>query len=320
MVAFLFLYSNFMSNPTETRTEVRFVTVNEHQSGQRVDNFLMAQFRTLPKSRIYQMIRKGEVRVNKGRVKPETRIDEGDIVRIPPVSLTPGAENEIPIFWKERLIKNIVHEDERLLVINKPAGIAVHKGSGLPYGVIEILRAARPELEFLELVHRLDKDTSGCLVLAKSGKILRDLQKASMNKRYLCLVKGYWDKGRFDQHAKLDIENREHGERHVVVSPNGKEAHTRFDIIEHYPKASLLEAKLFTGRTHQIRVHAASMGFPLLGDERYGDPEVNKAFKSKGLGRIFLHASSLMIDMPPYDYAFSAPLPDDLNKFLNNLR
>lgn len=310
-----------MTNSTETRTQVRFVTVNEHQSGQRLDNFLMAQFRTLPKSRIYQMIRKGEVRINKGRAKPETRLNLGDVVRIPPVSINPEAVNEIPAFWKERLLKSIIHEDERLLVISKPSGIAVHKGSGLPYGVIEVLRAARPELDFLELVHRLDRDTSGCLVLAKSGKILRELQKATMKKRYLCMVKGYWDKGRFDQHAKLDIENREHGERHVVVSSKGKEAHTRFNIIEHYPKASLLEAELFTGRTHQIRVHATDLGFPLLGDERYGEEKTNRDMKTlAGLNRIFLHAHSLMIDMPPYDYAFSAPLPDELNSFLNNLR
>ncbi len=309
-----------MSNPEETRTQVRFETVNEHQDGQRVDNFLMAQFRTLPKSRIYQMIRKGEVRVNKGRIKPESRLSVGDVVRIPPVSINPEAANEIPAFWKERLRNSIIHEDDRLLVINKPSGIAVHKGSGLPYGVIEVLRAARPELEFLELVHRLDKDTSGCLVLAKTGKILRELQKATMKKRYLCLVKGFWDKGRFDQHAKLDIENREHGERHVVVSPKGKDAHTRFNIIEHYPKSSLLEAELFTGRTHQIRVHAASLGFPLLGDDRYGDVDANKRMKQYGLNRIFLHAHSLMIDMPPYDYAFSAPLPDELNQFLSNMR
>lgn len=308
-----------MSNPTEIRTQVSFVTVNEHQAGQRVDNFLMAQFRTLPKSRVYQMIRKGEVRVNKGRVKPETRLSFGDSVRIPPVSINPEAENDIPIFWKERLLNNIIHEDDRLLVLNKPSGIAVHKGSGLPYGVIEVLRAARPELEFLELVHRLDRDTSGCLVLAKSGKILRQLQKATMKKAYLCLVSGHWDKGTFDQHAKLDIENRLHGERHVVVSPNGKDAHTRFKIVEHYPKSSLLAAELFTGRTHQIRVHAASMNFPLLGDERYGDADANKAIKAFGLNRIFLHAHSLMIDMPPYDYAFSAPLPDELHNLLTNL-
>ncbi len=308
-----------MSEENQTRSKVRFEIVSEHQAGQRVDNFLMAQFRNLPKSRIYQMIRKGEVRVNKGRVKPETRLKEFDQIRIPPVSLPESNEEVIPKFWQERLLNQIIHEDDRVMVINKPSGIAVHKGSGIPYGVIEVLRAARPELKFLELVHRLDRDTSGCLILAKTGQMLKQIQSAEMKKRYLCLVDGHWEKGTFDQHAKLDIENRAHGERHVVVSPHGKESHTRFHMIEHYPGATLLEAQLFTGRTHQIRVHTLASGHPILGDERYGNEASNKRMKQKGLSRLFLHAHSVILDLPPYDYAFSAPLPEELSSFLDKL-
>lgn len=301
------------------RPQVRFENVTEHQQGQRLDNFLMAQFRSVPKSKIYQIIRKGEVRVNKGRAKPETKLNMGDIVRIPPVYMAEKDEAQAPKYWQERLLANIIFEDKDVLVINKPSGLAVHRGSGLDTGVIECLRAARPDLPFMELVHRLDRETSGCLIIAKNGQILRQIQSAEMDKRYLCLVMGRWRKSVFDEKSPLDVENREMGERHVVVSEKGKPAHTRFTPRDDFLGASLIEARLFTGRTHQIRVHALHCGHPIAGDERYGDLAFNKEMKVNGLNRTFLHAHSLMLDVAGKSYAFSAPLPDELNAVLERL-
>lgn len=301
------------------KTPVRMEEVGEHQDGQRLDNFLMKFLKGVPKNAIYRIIRKGEVRVNKGRAKPESKLHTGDIVRIPPVVLPDQQSIQAPTYLQKILLDSIILEDKNLLVINKPSGVAVHRGSGSDTGVIECLRVARPDLEFLELVHRLDKETSGCLVLAKTGAALRALQSCTMDKRYLCLVQNRWRKSVFDQKAKLDTEHRENGERHVVVSDKGKDAHTRFTPMDDFLGASLMEARLFTGRTHQIRVHAAHMGHPLAGDERYGNEAFNKEMKSYGLKRMFLHAHSLMFDINGKDYAFSAPLPDDLNEVIERL-
>ena len=301
------------------KTAVRMEEVGTHQDGQRLDNFLMKFLKGVPKNAIYRIIRKGEVRVNKGRAKPESKLQIGDIVRIPPVILPDQQSIQAPAYLQKILLDSVILEDKNLLVINKPSGVAVHRGSGSDTGIIECLRVARPDLEFLELVHRLDKDTSGCLVLAKTGAALRALQSCTMDKRYLCLVQHRWRKSVVDQKAKLDIENRENGERHVVVSEKGKDAHTRFTPRDDFLGTSLMEARLFTGRTHQIRVHAAHMGHPLAGDDRYGNEAFNKEMKSYGLKRMFLHAHSLMFDINGKDYAFSAPLPDDLNEVLERL-
>ncbi len=303
----------------QIRTEIRLETVTEHQNGQRLDNFLMAQFRSLPKNKIYQIIRKGEVRVNKGRAKPETKLSKGDVVRIPPVYIATTTEAQAPQEYQDYLLDNILFEDKDILVINKPSGLAVHRGSGSDTGVIECLRAARTDLDFLELVHRLDRSTSGCLLIAKNGVTLKAIQNTKMDKRYLCLVMGRWNKSVFDEKAPLDVENREMGERYVIVSEKGRPAHTRFTPKDDYLGASLLEARLYTGRTHQIRVHAAHSGHPIAGDERYGNETFNAEFKKYGLHRLFLHAHSLMLDFNGKSYAFSAPLPDELNDVLERL-
>ncbi len=300
-------------------TKVTYVTVDEHSVGQRLDNFLLTYLKGLPKSAVYKIIRKGEVRINKGRAKAETRLKIADEIRIPPVRLSEEAAQEVPLYFQQKLVDAIIFEDAALLVINKPSGIAVHKGSGIEYGVIEGLRAARPELQFLELVHRLDRDTSGCLVLAKTGVALRELQKCQMDKRYLCLVQNRWRKGKFDQKAPLDTEHREHGERHVVVSDKGKSAHTRFNAVQDFLGTSLIEAQLMTGRTHQIRVHAAHSGHPLAGDERYGNATFNQELYRYGLTRLFLHAHYLAFEILNKSYALSAPLAEDLSQVIHQL-
>jgi 23S rRNA pseudouridine955/2504/2580 synthase len=292
-----------MASNSPSSSRVQFIEITEHQTGQRIDNFLLNVEKGVPKSRIYRALRKGEVRVNKGRIKQTYRLETGDIVRVPPLRV---AEDTTPTTVSdhvaEQLLSNIILEDEHLLVLNKPSGIAVHAGSNIKQGVIEALRILRPELPFLELVHRLDRDTSGCLLLAKSRTALLDLQQQmlnhDMNKRYLTLLKGNWN----DQHKMIEQPLQKNavssGERLVKVDAEGKYAKTVFVPLQHFAEAQLTEAILYTGRTHQIRVHAAYSGHPLAGDDKYGQRAFNKDMKKLGLKRLFLHAWKLDISHP----------------------
>jgi len=309
------------------------IQVDEDQAGQRVDNFLLNHLKGVPKSRIYSMLRKGEVRVNKGRIKASYRLEAGDSVRIPPVRQGEPAKTREPGRNVLSLIENsILAEDKGFLVLNKPSGIAVHGGSGLNYGVIEALRKLRPDAPFLELVHRLDRETSGILVIAKKRSVLRELhgllrgEKGGMDKRYLALVRGCWQDGARRVDAPLLKNTLRSGERLVKVSPEGKPALSLFRPVTIYEQvgesgASLVEVELKTGRTHQIRVHAASIDHPIAGDEKYGDTNFNRLIKEKGLHRLFLHAKSVAFSLSGDDqiYQFSAPLSDELKKVLEQL-
>lgn len=306
--------------------QVQLVTINEEDAGQRIDNFLLRICKGVPKSHIYRVLRSGEVRVNKGRIDQTYRLAEGDIVRIPPiriaekvVSTVPGAEFKILL------------EDNHLLVIDKPAGVAVHGGSGVSYGVIEQLRAARPDAKFLELVHRLDRDTSGVLVLAKKRSALTNLHEqirgGEPDKRYLVLVHGDWKNAR--QHVRLPLHKytTPEGERRVRVQADGMESHTVFNLIQRYGPFALLEAELKTGRTHQIRVHLASSGFAIAGDDKYGDFALNRDLqKADGerapLKRMFLHAHQITFIHPETGkpVTLNAPLPPECERFLKSLK
>lgn len=304
---------------------VKMVTVDENNEGQRLDNFLLAQLKGVPRSWVYRVLRRGEVRVNKGRCKPARRLQIGDVVRIPPVRQS-QKRVETP---SEKLIKtlekSICYEDGQLLIINKPAGIAVHGGSGLSHGVIEILRASRPNAPFLELAHRLDRETSGCLMLAKKRSALRRLQElqraGKIEKRYLALLSGRSRKGVWRTDSPLKKNTLKSGERIVRVDPEGKPAITRFKVVHRFTDALLAEAELETGRTHQIRVHAASHGNPILGDPKYGDEGANRSLRGLGLRRLFLHAASLRFEWPdtPGGMHFEAPLPGDLKSVVETL-
>jgi len=303
------------------RARVRKLHIDAELAGQRIDNFLRRELSGLPKSRLYRMLRKGEVRVNGGRVRAEYRLQEGDEVRIPPARLSEGPPEAAP----ERLAaieEQVIFEDKRVLVINKPSGLAVHGGSGVSHGAIELLRAARPGLRDLSLVHRLDRETSGCLVLAKRRSALRELherfRRGSVEKNYLALVSGDWQFGERLVDAPLLVGHRQRGERHVVVSGAGKAAQTLMRLSRTYGRYSLLQCQPRTGRTHQIRVHALHAGHPIAGDERYGDVTTNAEAKKRGLKRLFLHAQSIAFpDLNGNELHFIAPLPDDLQRFLD---
>ena len=304
-------------------TGVRKVRIDADAAGQRVDNFLHRELPGVPRARVYRLLRRGEVRVNGGRVRAEYRLVAGDEVRIPPVRLreegpAPSADRAAAI------LDNVLYEDKKLLVIDKPAGFAVHGGSGISHGVIELLRAARPDLKDLSLVHRLDRETSGCLVIAKKRSALRALhekfREGIVEKNYLALVVGDWQFGEQLIDEPLLVTHRKGGERHVIVSPEGKAAQTRVRLSKTYRKFSLLQCSPLTGRTHQIRVHLQSAGFPIAGDDRYGDPDANKRVKALGLARLFLHAQSISFpDEHGNELHFAAPLPDDLDRFLSAL-
>jgi len=312
-----------MKQASGRATGVRKVRIDADAAGQRVDNFLHRELPGVPRARVYRLLRRGEVRVNGGRVRAEYRLVAGDEVRIPPVRM----REEGPAPSADRaaaLLDNVLYEDKKLLVINKPAGIAVHGGSGISHGVIELLRAARPDLKDLSLVHRLDRETSGCLVIAKKRSALRALhekfREGIVEKNYLALVVGDWQFGEQLIDEPLLVTHRKGGERHVIVSPDGKAAQTRVRLSKTYGKFSLLQCSPLTGRTHQIRVHLQSAGFPIAGDDRYGDPDANKRVKARGLARLFLHAQSISFpDEHGNELHFAAPLPDDLDRFLSVL-
>ncbi len=305
------------------RTGVRKVEIDAEDAGQRIDNFLKKHLPGVPKSRVYRLLRRGEVRINGSRIRADYRLRQGDEVRIPPARLRP-AGSPPSAAAAERLAGRVLYEDDRLLVIDKPAGTAVHGGSGISHGVIEQLRFARPELKDLALVHRLDRETSGCLVLAKRRSALRALHAAfregRVEKNYLALVAGDWQAGERLVEAPLYVHHRAGGERHVVVSPQGKPAATRFRLSQRYGGTfSLLQCQPLTGRTHQVRVHAAHAGHPLVVDDRYGDPAANAAAKRAGLQRLFLHAQSIAFPDPHgNELHFTAPLAPDLAAFLGS--
>jgi 23S rRNA pseudouridine955/2504/2580 synthase len=316
------------------RVAARMVAIGPEQAGQRIDNFLVTQLKGVPKSRIYRMLRRGEVRLNKGRVGPQQRLRDGDRVRIPPLRRSPVRQPPGASAWLlERLAAAVLYEDRRLLVLDKPAGVAVHGGSGVSLGVIEALRQARPEAPFLELVHRLDRDTSGCLVIAKRRSALRELHELiradRVGKRYLALVRGTWEGGAFEVDVPLRKDRLQSGERMVRVGPDGKRALTRFRPLRTYAgqgsppsrAASLMEVQLRTGRTHQIRVHAAHIGHPVAGDEKYGDQAFNRSMRQLGLKRLFLHAADIRFTPPSSgrEIHVQAPLDAELETLLSRL-
>lgn len=310
-------------------TQVSFVSVDDDQAGQRLDNFLMARLKGVPKSKIYNVIRKGEVRVNKGRTKPDYKICNGDEIRIPPIRI---AEREPAAKASNTMTKllegSILFENEGLLVINKPPGLAVHGGSGVSLGLIETLRQMRPDARYLELIHRLDRDTSGCIMVAKKRSMLRHLQAAlrekntsGITKVYQALVIGHWPKTcrRVDA-PLLKIEVAD-DERVVRVHAEGKPSLTEFKLLQDYTNCSLVEARPITGRTHQIRVHAKHMGHSLVGDEKYGDDDFNKEMRVLGVKRLFLHAAELGFYLPEAKEKtiVRAPLAADLASVIKKL-
>jgi 23S rRNA pseudouridine955/2504/2580 synthase len=302
------------------------VQVGAAAAGQRIDNFLLAQLKGVPKSLVYRILRRGEVRVNKGRVKPSHRLAAGDQVRLPPLRLRPVSAPPRPSpAMTARLDAAILYEDDQLLVLDKPAGLAVHGGSGISLGVIETLRALRPGAE-LELVHRLDRDTSGCLMVSKRRSALRrlhaQLREGRVGKRYLVLLAGRLPKRVVEVTAPLRKNLLRGGERMVQVdAEQGKPARTVFRTLKGLGALTLAEVELDTGRTHQIRVHAAHLGAPVAGDDKYGDPAVNARLRTLGLKRLFLHAAALSFrpldDQPPV--RVEAPLPETLAKVVATL-
>ena len=308
----------------QPRTATHEVIVDESAAGQRIDNFLTSYLKGVPRARIYRALRRGEVRINRGRVRPHYRLAAGDVIRIPPVRAGEPRPRNSPSEARRRDIdRAIVYEDDRLIVLNKPAGWAVHGGSGLDFGVIECLRAARPNARGLELVHRLDRDTSGCLLIAKRRSVLLSLHEAlrteRVRKRYLALVEGDFGQRRRRCDAPLSREQRGSGERIVRVRADGKRSVTDFVPVETGDLASLVVAEPRTGRTHQIRVHAAELRSPLAGDDKYGDRAFNRTMRSHGLRRLFLHAASIAIPYAEQRIEFEAPLGRELAAVLESL-
>jgi 23S rRNA pseudouridine955/2504/2580 synthase len=304
---------------------VSYLTVGPESDGQRLDNFLLRIAKGVPKSHVYRVVRSGEVRVNRGRVAVDYRLVTGDEVRVPPMRT--AEQRAAPPMAAD--MPPVLYEDEHLMVIDKPAGLAAHGGSGIAHGLIECVRAARPHQPFLELAHRLDRETSGLLLLAKTRRALIDLhaqlRAGEVDKRYLALVKGDWVNDR--QHVRLALTKyvTRSGERRVSVDPEGADSHTIFTLRKRYRRYSVLEAELRTGRTHQIRVHLAHLGFPIVGDDKYGDFELNKALARADarprLARMFLHAASVRVRHPVggQPLLFEAPLPADCAAFLKGL-
>jgi 23S rRNA pseudouridine955/2504/2580 synthase len=307
------------------KPKVKWIDITEENSGQRIDNFLITQLKGVPKTRIYRIIRKGEVRVNKGRIDNKYRLKAGDSVRIPPVRVA-VRENKVELLptLKHSLQHGILYEDDFLIVLNKPSGFAVHGGSGISSGVIEALRVLRPDARFLELAHRLDKDTSGCLLVAKKRSTLialHDLFRGDgVKKTYLALLSGLWGRKKMLVTAPLLRNTGKGGERVVKVSQAGKFAETGFRRIQKFKDLTLVEASPKTGRTHQIRVHAAWLGHPIVGDSRYGDDDRNRKLKQRGYKRLFLHAKQLQFSHPVTGETmdFTAPLPPELENQLKN--
>ncbi|KAA8674119.1 23S rRNA pseudouridine(955/2504/2580) synthase RluC [Vibrio gigantis] len=311
---------------SEIRTQVQFVDIDEDMAGQRIDNFLRNQLKNIPKSMIYRIVRKGEVRVNKKRIKAEYKLKAGDLVRIPPVTIEEKTEDSVPstkLNKVSELEQCIIYEDDHMLILNKPSGTAVHGGSGLKFGAIEALRALRPDARFLELVHRIDRDTSGILLVAKKRSALRHLQaqfrEKTVQKYYFALVMGEWKNSCKVVNAPL-LKNEVNSI--VRVNPNGKASETRFKVLEKFQEATLIQASPITGRTHQIRVHAQYTGHPIAWDDRYGDRRFDAYTGKVGLDRLFLHAANIKFTHPGSEEKMdiSAPMERRLEKALTGLR
>ncbi len=309
-----------------SKNSVTWATVSDDEQGQRIDNYLLRVCKGVPKSHVYRILRSGEVRVNSRRIDASYRLQTGDVLRLPPVRIAQKIElAAAESAGMQRAELPVIHEDDALLVIDKPAGIAVHGGSGVSFGVIEALRQQRPAAKFLELAHRLDRETSGILLVGKKRSALNRLhdmfRESDADKRYLVLVKGRW----MDplRHVRLPLYKYESegGERRVRVSEDGKPSHTIFRLVARWQGASLLEAQLKTGRTHQIRVHLSHLGYPILGDDKYGDFPLNKALQKEGLKRMFLHAWRMSFKHPVSDepLVIEAPLPPALRSYLERL-
>ncbi|MBK59483.1 MAG: 23S rRNA pseudouridine(955/2504/2580) synthase RluC [Pseudomonas sp.] len=315
-----------MTNTPSQTSGVQMLEVSPELAGQRIDNFLRTQLKGVPKTLIYRILRKGEVRVNKGRIKPEYKLQAGDVVRVPPLRL-PERDEPVPLAQGllERLEAAIVFEDKALIVLNKPAGIAVHGGSGLSFGVIEALRQLRPDAKELELVHRLDRDTSGLLMIAKKRSMLRhlhlQLRGDGVDKRYMALVRGRWDTGKKQVNAPLLKNTLRSGERMVEVTDEGKDALTLFRVLRRFGDfATLVEAKPVTGRTHQIRVHARHAGHSIAGDSKYGDEEFSAVIRDLGGKRLFLHAYALKVPLPDGgELSLEAPVDEIWTRTLERL-
>ena len=320
-------------NPPAAKSSVRLIKVPDDRAGQRLDNFLLGQLKGAPRSLVYKLVRSGQVRVNGGRAKAERKLEGGDEVRVPPVNLNEiGDKAPPPAGFLQRMEQAIVFEDARLLVINKPSGVASHGGSGISHGAIETMRVLRPN-QALELVHRLDRDTSGLLVMAKKRSALSELQAllredhdgngpGGIRKRYLTLLAGRMPDGVMSVDAPLHVGLRQGGERHVQVNAAGKPSLSHFKVLERRGGHSYCEVKIDTGRTHQIRVHALHIGHPVAGDDKYGDPAINKRLREQiGLKRLFLHAASLefALDAGKTPYVLNAPLAPELAEALERL-
>jgi 23S rRNA pseudouridine955/2504/2580 synthase len=321
-----------MDQPDEqSSNRVRYVQISAGEAGQRIDNYLLRQFKGVPKSHIYRILRKGEVRVNKKRIKPTYKLVGGDEVRLPPVRTGGQKNRRPPDDVIKRLESRIVYDDDRLIIVDKPAGLAVHAGSGVDFGVIDAMQVIDTRAKELFLVHRLDRDTSGCLLIARDRAALRDLQTAlqdqKIDKYYTALVMGRWG----EKDSRIDMPLRRNkmqaGERQVQVDEDGKQAVSIFKVIREYPDkpgatgCSLMKVQLVTGRTHQIRVHGAESGHPLAGDRRYGNESFNQQMKAYGLRRMFLHATALNFPHPDNGKTMhiEPPLDDDLQQILDKL-
>lgn len=314
------------TNNNEKVNVVKAYTINidENYYQQRIDNFLLRELKSVPKSHVYRLLRKGEVRVNGKRIQAEYKLEIGDVVRVPPVRQAQSIQIKLQPKTQAMLTERIIYEDDAIIVFNKPSGMASHGGSGLSYGVIEAMRQLRPNLKTLELVHRLDKDTSGCMLLAKKRSALRQLHSAWRNnevgKTYVLLVKGKVKAQSYAVNVGLEKNRLVSGERFVKVSNNkyAKETLTEFTPIKIFAKTSLLQAKLYTGKTHQIRVHAQHTGNPIAGDVKYGDVDFNDFMAKLGLKRLFLHSSELKFKLPGSEsvVTFNAPLDADLDEVL----
>lgn len=308
----------------QPKPKVKHVTISFDHEGQRIDNFLITYFKGVPSSRIYRIIRKGEVRVNSKRVSPLYKLKQGDDVRLPPLRMAERSSVPPSKQTATLLQSRILYEDDYLLIINKPSGMSVHAGSTVRLGVVEALKHLYPKLPQLELAHRLDSETSGCLVLAKRKRILRELHQAlregSVKKVYLALTAGQWKESECYVDLPLHKDFKEGGKHVVTVSKAGKEAQTQFHTKKVLDQASLMEVTLLTGRTHQIRVHAAHMKHPIAGDDRYGDADFNKLARKRGLKRMFLHAHSIEFTLPSLEQRIKvvAPLDDELATCINN--
>ncbi len=305
----------------------KLIEISAEQAEQRLDNFLLTRLRGVPKSHIYRLLRSGQVRVNKGRKKPGYRIQAGDLIRIPPVRIAERNEALIPDSVLELLKNAVLFENSYIMVLNKPAGIAVHGGTELKFGIIEAIRQLHPG-QFFELVHRLDRETSGCLVLARNRETLnllhqalrdehRDADTPRVEKTYLTLLAGLWQQGR--ETITLPVRKVRRGSEHrVEIREDGQRAVSHFKLLQHYRNASLMQVQIDTGRTHQIRVHAAASGHPVAGDAKYGDAAFNREMKKLGLQRLFLHASHIVLPLGE-GLSVHAPLSADLSQLLDNI-